>query len=80
MIYAGIDIGSITAKAALIRENQLLGTHVILAGYNPLNAGIKVFETLLEKMKVSKSDVKAIVSTAYARATVNFDAKPIPEI
>ncbi len=80
MIYAGIDIGSITAKAALIRENKLLGTHVILTGYNPLNAGIKVFETLLEKMKVSKSDVKAIVSTGYGRASVNFADKAMTEI
>ncbi len=80
MIYAGIDIGSITAKAALIRENQLLGTHVILTGYNPLNAGIKVFETLLEKMKVSKSDVRAIVSTGYGRGSVNFADKTMTEI
>ncbi len=80
MIYAGIDIGSITAKAALIRGNQLFGTHVILTGYNPLNAGIKVFEILLEKMKVSKSDVKAIVSTGYGRASVNFADKAITEI
>lgn len=80
MIYAGIDIGSITAKAALIRGNQLFGTHVILTGHNPLNAGIKVFETLLEKMKVSKSDVKAIVSTGYGRASVNFADKAITEI
>jgi len=80
MIYAGIDIGSITAKSALIRESQLLGTHVILTGYNPLNAGIKVFETLLEKMKVSKSDVNAIVSTGYGRASVNFADKAMTEI
>jgi predicted CoA-substrate-specific enzyme activase len=80
MIYAGIDIGSITAKAALIRENQLLGTHVILTGYNPLNAGIKVFEILLEKMKISKTDVKAIVSTGYGRASVNFSDKSMTEI
>ena len=80
MIYAGIDIGSITAKAALIRESQLLGTHVILTGYNPLNAGIKVFETLLEKMKVSKTDVRAIVSTGYGRGSVNFADKTMTEI
>jgi predicted CoA-substrate-specific enzyme activase len=64
----------------LIRENQLSGTHVILTGYNPLNAGIKVFEILLEKMKISKTDVKAIVSTGYGRASVNFADKAITEI
>ena len=54
MIYAGIDIGSITAKAALIKDNRILGTHVILTGYNPINAGTTVFEALLKKTKISK--------------------------
>ncbi|MCD4720320.1 MAG: acyl-CoA dehydratase activase [Desulfobacula sp.] len=80
MIYAGIDIGSITAKAALIKENRLLGTHVILTGYNPINAGITVFEALLEKVKISKTDVKAIVSTGYGRASVDFADKAMTEI
>ncbi|MBU8849857.1 MAG: 2-hydroxyglutaryl-CoA dehydratase [Desulfobacterales bacterium] len=80
MIYAGIDIGSITAKAALIKENQLLATHIIPTGYNPLNAGIKVFETVLKKASVSKTDIKAIVSTGYGRASVNFADKAMTEI
>ncbi|MBU1343113.1 MAG: 2-hydroxyglutaryl-CoA dehydratase [Proteobacteria bacterium] len=80
MIYAGIDIGSITAKAALIRNNQLIGTHVILSGYNPLTAGIKVFEELLEKLKLSKPAITAIVSTGYGRNSVDFADKAMTEI
>ncbi|MCP3873859.1 MAG: 2-hydroxyglutaryl-CoA dehydratase [Desulfobacteraceae bacterium] len=80
MIYAGIDIGSITAKSALIKDNKLLGTHVMLSGYNPLNAGIKVFETLLKKSELSKKDITAIVSTGYGRASVNFADNAITEI
>ncbi|WP_457554059.1 acyl-CoA dehydratase activase [Desulfobacula sp.] len=80
MIYAGIDIGSITAKAALIKDNQLLGTHVILTGYNPVNAGIKVFQTLLKKNNLSKKQITAIVSTGYGRASVAFADKALTEI
>ena len=80
MICAGIDIGSITAKAALIKDNQVLGTHVILTGYNPLTAGIKVFETILKKMKISKAEISAIVSTGYGRASINFADKSLTEI
>ncbi|RLB93244.1 MAG: 2-hydroxyglutaryl-CoA dehydratase [Deltaproteobacteria bacterium] len=79
-IYAGIDIGSITAKAALIKDNRLLATHVILTGYDPINAGIKVFEALLKKAKISKKDVPAIVSTGYGRASVSFADKALTEI
>jgi len=80
MIYAGIDIGSITAKAALIKNNQVLGTHVILTGYNPLKAGINVFETLLTKVKISKADISGIISTGYGRASIDFADKSLTEI
>ena len=80
MIYAGIDIGSNTAKAALINENRVLGTHVIPTGYNPLNAGLTVFKILLEKLKISKKDVAAIISTGYGRASINFADKAMTEI
>ena len=80
MVYAGIDIGSNTAKAALINENRVLGTHVIPTGYNPLNAGLTVFKILLEKLKISKKDVAAIISTGYGRASINFADKAMTEI
>ena len=54
MLFAGIDIGSITAKAALIENDALLETHVIFTGYNILHAGEKVFNELLDKVGVTK--------------------------
>jgi (R)-2-hydroxyacyl-CoA dehydratese activating ATPase len=80
LIYAGIDIGSNTAKAALIKNDQLLGTHVISTGYNPLKAGIKVFNSLLKKTETSKTDITAIVSTGYGRASITFADKTMTEI
>ena len=80
MIYAGIDIGSNTAKAALIKDNQLLDTHVISTGYNPLKAGIKVFNKLLKKTGITKIDITAIISTGYGRASIDFADKAMTEI
>ena len=80
MIYAGIDIGSITAKAALIKNNRLLGTHVIMTGYDPINAGIKVFDALLKQSRISKTQISAIISTGYGRASVSFADKALTEI
>jgi len=80
MIYAGIDIGSITAKAAVIKDNRLLGTHVILTGYDPVNAGIKVFDALLKQIKISKDQISAVISTGYGRASVKFADKTLTEI
>ncbi|OGR10519.1 MAG: 2-hydroxyglutaryl-CoA dehydratase [Desulfobacterales bacterium RIFOXYA12_FULL_46_15] len=80
MIHAGIDIGSITAKAALIKDGSLLDTLVIPTGYHHLNAGIRVFESLLEKTGISRTDISAIVSTGYGRSSINFADKAMTEI
>jgi predicted CoA-substrate-specific enzyme activase len=80
MIYAGIDIGSITAKAALIKDNEVLDTQVIATGYDPKNAGINVFEALLKQNNFSKTQIAAIVSTGYGRANVSFADKALTEI
>ncbi len=80
MIYAGIDIGSITAKAALIRDRILIGTQVIPTGYHHLNAGQKVFDAVLTSNGVARSDVARIVSTGYGRNSVSFADKTATEI
>ncbi len=80
MIYAGIDIGSITAKAALIEDGKLIDTLIIKTGYNHLKASLKVFEALLDKTNISKDKVTGIVSTGYGRASVDFADKALTEI
>lgn len=80
MIYAGIDIGSITAKAALVRGTTLIGTHVIFTGYNTLAAGTRVFEELLEKKGLGRQEVRAVISTGYGRNSVDFADKSLTEI
>jgi len=34
MITAGIDIGSITAKTAVLSDGRILGSKVVFTGYN----------------------------------------------
>jgi len=80
MIYAGIDIGSITAKSALIEDGKLLGTYVSPTGYNPKAAGIKVMDAVLNKNKLMKKNLTAIVSTGYGRSSVDFADKSMTEI
>ncbi len=44
---AGIDIGSITAKAVILRDGAFLGTRVIFTGYNAEGAGRRKLKTAL---------------------------------
>ena len=86
MIYAGIDIGSITAKAALIvKENDtappaLLGTLVIPTGFDPASAAERAFSRLLEQTGTVRSSVEKIVATGYGRNAVELADKAMTEI
>ncbi|MFO7989974.1 MAG: acyl-CoA dehydratase activase [Desulfotignum sp.] len=80
MIFAGIDIGSNTAKAALIKDNTLVGTRVMPTGYHHLKAGTSVFEDLLQQTGLSRSDIRAVVATGYGRASIDFADKAMTEI
>jgi (R)-2-hydroxyacyl-CoA dehydratese activating ATPase len=80
MITAGIDIGSITTKAAVMAGGKILGTKVIFTGYNAEQAGTKVYEELLKELGIEKSDVRRVVSTGYGRNSVKFMDKAMTEI
>jgi predicted CoA-substrate-specific enzyme activase len=80
MITAGIDIGSITAKAAIVDSGKILGTKVIFTGYNAEAAGAKVYEELLSENGLDRTSVSKIVSTGYGRNSVKFADKSFTEI
>ena len=46
MRTVGIDIGSITAKAAIVDDGKIIATKVIFTGYNAELAGRKVYEEI----------------------------------
>jgi predicted CoA-substrate-specific enzyme activase len=77
---AGIDIGSITTKAAIMTDGQIRATKVIFTGYIADNGGRKVFEDLLEELQMDVSSIKKVVSTGYGRNSVNFVDKSVTEI
>ena len=80
MITAGIDIGSITAKAAVLSDGRVLGSKVAFTGYNAREAGKSVYEDLLRELEMDKSSIEKIVSTGYGRNSVTFADKAITEI
>ena len=77
---AGIDIGSITAKAAVLRDGRLLGSRVIFTGYNSEAAGRRVFEELLGELGLDRAEVVRIVATGYGRKSVAIADKAVTEI
>jgi len=80
MITAGIDIGSITTKAAVIDDGRIIGTRVIFTGYNVEVAARRVFEELLSEFHIEASSIQKIISTGYGRNSVPFADKAMTEI
>lgn len=80
MITAGIDIGSITAKAVVLSDGRILGSRVAFSGYNARQAGTDIFDNLLRELEMDASSIERIVSTGYGRNGVAFADKAITEI
>jgi predicted CoA-substrate-specific enzyme activase len=80
MITVGIDVGSITAKVAILKDGKLIGESLMLTGYNAEKAGKKVFEEIMSEMKLDPGSPIQIIATGYGRNSVTFADKAITEI
>jgi len=80
MQTAGIDVGSVTAKAVILTGRKIIATKVIFTGYNAEAAGHRVYEEVLKDAGIDKSKVAKIVSTGYGRNSVKFADKAYTEI
>ncbi|TFH43696.1 MAG: 2-hydroxyglutaryl-CoA dehydratase [Chrysiogenales bacterium] len=80
MLSLGIDIGSITTKAAIMNGGELLGTRVGFTGYNIGKAWRHVTEELLEDLGLGFSAMEKIISTGYGRNGVDEAHKAVTEI
>jgi len=80
MITAGIDIGSITAKAAALEDGRILGAKVLFTGYNSRKSGQMVLDELIAEIGITREKISAIIATGYGRNSVDFADKAITEI
>ena len=80
MITIGIDVGSITTKAAVVEDGKVISDMVISTGYNAQDAGTKVYENIMAELGLNPSSVARIISTGYGRNSVTIADKAVTEI
>lgn len=80
MISVGIDVGSITAKAAVVEDGRIVCHKLILTGYNARNAGKSVFEAAIKESGIDSAAVDKIISTGYGRNNVANADQTLTEI
>ena len=72
MITAGCDIGSLTAKAVILKDGKILASEVILASAQPEKSAADVMKRALEKANIRMEDIKHCVGTGYGRKHIPF--------
>jgi len=81
MIVAGIDIGSLSAKALVLQDGQIIrGWSIGLTGPDPVESASLVMNLALKEANLSASDIEYVVSTGYGRVNVPFAQGSLTEI
>lgn len=80
MLTIGIDVGSITTKAAAVVDGELKLSKIDSTGYDAKKTAGMIFDQILESLKLGRNDIQGIVSTGYGRNSVSFADKAITEI
>ena len=80
MIVAGVDIGAATAKAVIVKGDEVLSFSIMPTGFSVARAAKAVTEEALEKAGLSIGELEYVVSTGYGRRAVSFANKTVSEI
>jgi predicted CoA-substrate-specific enzyme activase len=82
MLVAGIDVGAATAKAVILGDDKILGYAIRPTGHDVKLAADRVIKEALGKAGLSSflDDLNYVVSTGYARGSIEFADKTVTEI
>jgi len=80
VITLGVDIGSLTGKGLILKDNEILAWEVILTGPDSVKTASDVTAMVLEKAGLALDDMDFVVSTGYGRRVIPFAKKNVSEI
>jgi len=80
VITAGVDVGSVGSKAAIMIDGDIYSWGVMRTGSNSPESATKALNWALEGTGLGVGDLKYIVGTGYGRVNVPMANKAITEI
>jgi benzoyl-CoA reductase subunit A len=80
MITCGIDVGSLSAEAAILVDGNLEVYSIIRTGPGSADTAERALEEALKKTDIQRQDIEFTVSTGYGRVIVPFSNRNITEI
>jgi predicted CoA-substrate-specific enzyme activase len=79
-LFAGVDIGSTTAKAVVIDEGSAIRSWLLPTGAKPTEAGENALKATLRDLGSDMKDVRYVVATGYGRVLAPFANETVTEI
>ncbi len=80
MLVAGCDVGSLTAKAVILGDGELIAQHIVRGRTNPEESARQVYEAVLSKAGITEKDVRYCIGTGYGRKKIPFVNDVMSEI
>jgi len=72
LIYAGCDLGMISAKVAIIQDSDILASEVITYESHPRQAAEEVMDKALAKVGLSREQINRCLSTGFGQNAVPY--------
>ncbi len=81
MIVGGIDIGSATGKAVILKNGDIVGKQIVKSTVNPLTTAEDVMGLALEQAGLpSVEHLENVICTGYGRLQIPFASENMSEI
>lgn len=79
MIFAGCDLGILSAKAAIVKDGEILATQILPYKNHPKQAAQAVMDLALAKAELSMEQIDKCLATGFGRRAMPFTAESAPE-
>jgi len=80
MIVAGLDVGSLTGKAVIMKDDEIISSSIILRTIRPEETARIVLDEALSKINLKAEDIEYLVGTGYGRTKIPFANTNVSEI
>ena len=72
MYVAGCDVGSLSAKAIIMRDGEVIASQVIFSKPDPAESASEVMGLALAQAGIRQADISYCVGTGYGRSSIPF--------
>lgn len=80
LLFAGMDIGSMTTKCVISDTANIIGSIVVPTDSDPKGSGIDALESLLNRLGLKRSELSRIVGTGYGRISLDIFDRTVTEL